>query len=64
MKAAVWFLLGLVLIVLLVFGRQIMLHVGAGNPLIRLCRFVGALLSHAKKELIALVYFENLILSK
>ena len=45
MKAAVWFLLGLVLIVLLLFGRQIMPHVGAGNPLIRLCRFVGALLN-------------------
>ena len=41
MKAAVWFLLGLLLIVLLLFARQIMPHVGAGNPLIRLCRFVG-----------------------
>ena len=42
LKAAVWFLLDLLFIVLLVFGRQIMPHVGAGNPLIRLCRFVGS----------------------
>jgi len=44
LKAAVWFLLGLLLIALLLFARQIMPHVGAGNPLIRLCRFVRPLL--------------------
>ena len=44
LKGAIWFFLGHLPIALLLLARQIMPYLGAGNPLIRLCKFVSPLL--------------------